>query len=326
MRPWVTRVWFARLFPLLPRWLAANLVTLFSTGVLAGVLVAAVYADHLGAAAFALIQFVAIQVYVAGDHLDGMQATATGTTSPLGDFLDHHCDLWAALVLVFGFWRLIAPAPSWMLVLHVLLVLTAFAITYVERAERRHLHFTSLGTLELIVIASAFYLSWLVPAARAWWGAPLWHDVPWSALVYWLGAAIAAGVIVVIARRLVRIPAALLVAAAQWLVLAAWCLHTGLPSLATWALLSLFGAEYVARVMRAVAVPGTRPWPDAFGTLLVAALWLWPDGAAVIPAAWAVGIWATVRYGLTLVRILVGWREHWVWRNGAALAVDPTPK
>ena len=306
MRPWVTRVWFARLFPLLPRWLAANLVTLLSTGILLVVLAAALYANRLGSGTFGLVQLIAIQVYVVGDHLDGMQATATGTTSPLGDFLDHHCDLWAALVLVFGFWTLIGPAPSWMLALHVLLVLTGFAITYVERAERRHLHFTSLGTLELIVIGSAFYLSWLLPSLRAWWRAPLYAGVPRTALVYWLGAAIAAGVAVVIARRLARIPVALLVAAGQWLSLAIWCGRIALPPVATWALLSFVAAEYIARVMRAVAGGTARPWPDAFGVIFVAALWVWPDAIGAVPAAWALGIWAVVRYALTLVRIVGG--------------------
>lgn len=326
MRPWVTRMWFARIFPLLPPWLAANLVTLFSTGFLASVFFGAVFADRLGATNFALIQLVAIQVYVAGDHLDGMQATATATTSPLGDFLDHHCDLWAALVLVFGFWHLIAPAPVWMLMLHVLLVLMGFAITYVERSERRHLHFTSWGTLELIAIASVFYASWLVPGVRAWWRAPLWAGVPRTALVYWVGAAIAAGVTIVIARRLRRIPLPCVVAVAQWVALSAWCLRTGLPPLASWVLVSLIAAEYVARVMRAVGVQGSRPWPDLFGVLLVGALWLWPEGAGRVPLAWAIGIWAAVRYALTLLRIVGGWREHWVWRNSAGLALDRAPR
>ncbi len=315
MRPWVTRVWFAKLFPLLPGWLAANLVTLLSTGVLGVVLVTAAFADRIGPAAFALAQLIAIQVYVAGDHLDGMQAKATGTKSPLGDFLDHHCDLWAGLVLVFGFWRLIAPAPGWSLALYLLLMLGGFAITYVERAERRRLHFTSWGTLEGIAVATAFYLSWLVPAARAWWQAPLWRNVPRTAAIYAVGAVMAVGVIVVIARRLERLPLPLLVAAAAWVALLGWCLSAGVAPMAMWMLLALVGAEYVARVMRAVFSSGARPWPDAVSLALVAALWFVP---ATVGTEWPVrvlGTWGAVRYALTLGHILHGWRAHWVWRN-----------
>src|SRR5687768_11780760 len=94
VRPLLTRVWFAPLFRLVPAWLAANLVTLLSFGSLVAALGLALTAA-LPPAALALALLSLHLVYVAGDHLDGMQAVASGTTSPLGDFLDHYCDLWA---------------------------------------------------------------------------------------------------------------------------------------------------------------------------------------------------------------------------------------
>jgi ethanolaminephosphotransferase len=324
MRPWITRVWFARLLPRVPGWVAANLITLASTGILAVVLAGAVFADQLGPVRLALLQLVAIQVYVAGDHLDGMQAKATGTSSPLGDFLDHHCDLWAGLILVFGFWRLIGPMPAWTLVCYVLLMTGGFAITYVERVERRRLHFTSWGTLEGIVIVTAFYLSWLAPAVRAWWRGPLAGTVPRTAIMYGVGALMASGVITVIARRMGRVPAPLAVAAAQWVALAVWCLRAnGLPPLAQWALLSLAGAEYVARVMHAVSADVARPWPDAVSLALVAALWILPPSLGAAVPALALGAWLAARYLATLVRILRAWRQYWTWRNAVAVRRPP---
>lgn len=47
-RPWLTRVWFARLFPLRPRWLAANVATLLSTGRLLAVLLGLLVVDGHG--------------------------------------------------------------------------------------------------------------------------------------------------------------------------------------------------------------------------------------------------------------------------------------
>ncbi|MGV3707240.1 MAG: CDP-alcohol phosphatidyltransferase family protein, partial [Gemmatimonas sp.] len=211
LRPWVTRVWFARLFPLLPKWLAANLVTLMSTGSLASVLVASYYADAIGPVAFALIQLFAMQLYVAGDHLDGMQAVATGTTSPLGDFLDHHCDLWAGCILCFGFWRMTGSDPVWLLPALIIFMILGFAITYVERAERKALHFTAWGTLEAIIIVSGFYLSWCIAPVRAWWMQPLAGAIPRTILIAGLGMLMALGAIVIIARRLTRFPVQLLV-------------------------------------------------------------------------------------------------------------------
>jgi phosphatidylglycerophosphate synthase len=315
LRPWLTRVWFDRLFPLLPRWLAANIVTVLSTGVLISVLLASFVADRLGAAGYAMLQLVALQLYVAGDHLDGMQAKASGTTSPLGDFLDHHCDLWAGCVLCFGFWSL-TGAPRWELFLLTGLMVLGFAITYVERAERRSLHFTSWGTLEAIAIVTAFYVAWSVPSARAWFQQTT-VGIPRHMLVAAIGVVMCLGVIIVIARRLSRLPVPLLLFTGMLTALAVWIArHPALPPLAGWLLVGLAGAEYVARVMHAHTTTHSRPWPDAGAILGVIALWvLYAQRDA--PTAWllAFGSWLLLRYLVSLTRIIAGWRKHWVWVN-----------
>ena len=319
LRPWVTRVWFARLFPLLPRWLAANIVTLMSTGALASVLVASVFADRIGATAFALVQLIAMQLYVAGDHLDGMQAVASGTTSPLGDFLDHHCDLWAGCVLCYGFWRLIGSTPEWLLPVLIVFMIVGFAITYVERAERKALHFTAWGTLEAIGIVTLFYLSWCFAAVRNWWMQPLVGNLPRTMLVAGLGVLMASGIIVVIARRLLRVPFPLLMFVATVVAMATACFgHMTMHPLWAWMMVVLTGADYVARVMHAHTTLKPRPWPDLVAPLGALALWLAPtaadDGMAGVFIV-VVTTWLLLRYVATLTRILFGWRQHWVWTN-----------
>lgn len=317
LRPWVTRVWFARLFPLLPGWLAANIVTLMSTGALASVLLASWGADRIGPVACALVQLVAMQLYVAGDHLDGMQAVASGTTSPLGDFLDHHCDLWAGCVLCYGFWRLIGATPAWLLPALIGLMIVGFAITYVERAERKALHFTAWGTLEAMAIVTAFYLSWCVAPVRAWWMRPLAGDVPRTMLIAGLGMCMAIGVIVVIARRLTRVPVPLFVFVATIVALAGACFgRLGLTPIVAWLVVVLAGAEFVARVMRAHTTPDAVTWPDPVAALGALLLWTVPVGSGVTDGAVAIVLaWLGVKYVVTLTRIVRGWRHHWVWVN-----------
>ena len=319
LRPWVTRVWFARLFPLLPRWLAANIVTLISTGALASVLIASFAADRIGPTIFALVQLIAMQLYVAGDHLDGMQAVASGTTSPLGDFLDHHCDLWAGCVLCYGFWRLTGSTPAWLLPVLIVFLIAGFAITYVERAERKALHFTAWGTLEAIVIVTAFYLSWCFAPIRAWWMQPLVGNVPRTVLIAGLGVLMALGIIVVIARRLTRVPVPLLVFVATLVALATWIYRqqfAPLTPLVGWLAIVLAGADYVARVMQAHTTQQPRPWPDFVTPFFVAALWLGPGNEGFPMQVFGVlMIWLVLRYVLTISRILFGWRHHWVWVN-----------
>ncbi|MBC8089953.1 MAG: CDP-alcohol phosphatidyltransferase family protein [Phycisphaerae bacterium] len=317
LRPWVSRVWFARLFPLLPKWLAANLVTLMSTGALTSVLVASLFADRMGPAVFALVQLIAMQLYVAGDHLDGMQAAASGTTSPLGDFLDHHCDLWAGCVLCYGFWRLIGSTPDWLLPVLIGFMIVGFAITYVERAERKALHFTAWGTLEAMAIVTMFYLSWCFIAMREWWMQQLVGTLPRTMLVAGLGVVMALGVIVVIARRLTRVPVPLLLFVATVVALAFACFwRLSVAPMLAWFVMVLAGADYVARVMHAHTTLQPRPWPDLITALAVMALCTVPQDAVNVDATiLALTVWLLVRYVITLTRILWGWRQHWVWIN-----------
>jgi phosphatidylglycerophosphate synthase len=315
VRPWLTRVWFARLFPLLPRWLAANVVTLLSTGLLLAVLAGALLVDRLGATAFALLQLVGIQLYVAGDHLDGMQAKATGTTSPLGDFLDHHCDYWAGCILVFGWCAMLGAQRTWLLPMMTLLMIAGFTITYAERATFRRLHFTGWGTLEMIVVATLFYGTWAIPAVRRWWSVPLWDGGwPRHALVTALGCGVAAGVCVTIARRMRGVPWPVVLQLAALLALAAWAQQQGAAPLWGWLLVAAGGAELVARLMHAHTTGGGCPRPTGGAVAGAVAVWALPAGAAAM-AAVGCGVVVAVSYGRTLRRIIGGWRQHWVWAH-----------
>jgi phosphatidylglycerophosphate synthase len=325
LRPWVTRVWFARLFPLLPHWMAANLVTLISTGTLGSVIVGAVLAERIGPMWFALIQFFALQLYVAGDHLDGMQAKAKGTLSPLGDFLDHHCDLWAACVLIFGYWVMTGTTPLWALYAMTVTLIVAFAVTYVERAERRTLHFTKWGTLEAIAILSAFYLSWAVAPARSWWLGDLVAGVPRHLFIGALGTAMALGAIGVVSARLRRLPLPLVLNTATLIALAWWCVSRNAPPLWGWLLVSLAGADYVARVMRAHTTTQPRPWPDFVAPLVVLMLWVQiPSDGGPQLLLWLTTLWLIARYGVTVTRILWEWRQHLTWVHVGAAASPRT--
>ncbi len=323
VRPALTRWWFARLFPLLPRWLAANFVTLLSTGSLLVVLALSVEPTRWNPALLALVFFVTMQLYVAGDHLDGMQAVASGTTSPLGDFLDHYCDLWAGCILVFGFWALLGTAGRGALFGMEALLILGFAVTYAEREERRALHFTRYGTLEAIVILSGFFLSWTVPPIRVWWQSSPVAGIPWYFVIIIIGATMAIGAIAVIVRRMQTLPIPVAVFA---VALASLCYAltraTSVPTLAAWFLVAAYGAGYVGRVMHGYLVPGRRSWPDAAGTLLVLGFAAWcVVGAAAAEqrssAALGVIVYLSASAMLSLGRIIASLRRYWVWINAS---------
>ena len=327
VRPALTRWWFARLFPLLPRRLAANFVTLLSTGSLLVVLALSVEPARWNPALLALVFFVTMQLYVAGDHLDGMQAVASGTASPLGDFLDHYCDLWAGCILVCGFWSLLGTAGRGALFGMEALLILGFAVTYAEREERRALHFTRYGTLEAIVILSGFFLSWTVPSVRAWWQSASVAGIPWYFAVVITGAGMAIGAIAVIVRRMRTLPLPVAVFAlalgSLWYALVR---ATSVPPLAAWFLIAVYGAGYVARVMQGYLVPGRRSWPDAVGTLLAFGFAAWcavgaPTAEQLSSAALGVSVYLGASALVSLGRIVASLRRYWVWVNASREAV-----
>ncbi|MBI3568150.1 MAG: CDP-alcohol phosphatidyltransferase family protein [Gemmatimonadetes bacterium] len=327
-RPALTRIWFERLFPLLPRWMAANVVTLLSTGALLAVLLLSLEPARWPLSLLALVYFGAMQVYVAGDHLDGMQAKASGTTSPLGDFLDHYCDLWAGCILVFGFWTLLVTSSRGTLFFMEALLILGFGVTYAEREERRALHFTRYGTLEAIVVLTFVSASWVFAGARAWWHAELAWGVPRYALIVLTGAVMAAGAIVVILRRMRGVPAPVALFGAALAVL--WMLlarRADVGPVAGWFLMAAYGAVYVARVMHGHLVPGSRSWPDRAATvaLFALAIWLWTAEPAAGDARTAIlllGAYLAVSATLALLRVVAGLRRYWVWVN-ATRATEP---
>ena len=323
VRPAITRFWFARLFPLIPAWLAANILTLLSTGSLLAVLVLSLDPERWSPSLLAIVFLIAMQVYVAGDHLDGMQAVATGTTSPLGDFLDHYCDLWAGGILVFGFWTLLGTAGREALFfMHACLIL-GFAVTYAERETRRTLHFTRYGTLEAIVVLTAFFLSWAIPGARSWWQLPMLAGWPWYTLVGATGAAMALSAVAIILRRMGAIPLPVAVFTIGLASLAYLCaIRADIQPVEGWLVMALYGAVYVARVMHGHLVPGTRSWPDRFATIAIVTLATWtiaidPAFASLRTAVLVLCAYLSVSAVYALVRIIGSLRRYWVWVNAS---------
>ncbi len=324
-RPALTRIWFARLFPLLPRWMAANVVTLLSCGSLLTVLALSLFPDFFGfgPTATSLIFFAALQFYLAGDHLDGMQAVATKTTSPLGDFLDHYCDFWAGGILVFGLWSLVGTAGPALLYLLTAILVLDFGSTYAEREAERKLHFTRFGALEANLILAAFLISWAVPAVRNFWRADSPLGVPWYLFAVGTVIAIGIGTILVIVKRMRRVTMPLGVAIMATVALTVFVTRRhGMPPVEGWLLIAMFGGRYVAQVMHGYLVPGRRSWPDPVATLAIVALLVWdlsagiPE-AVVRPAVLTLDVYLAGALLITVTRIFASLRRYWVWVNRA---------
>lgn len=315
LRPSFSRHYFRLAFRLLPRAVTANFVTLAGFAATCLLLPVVLAAGRLSTIAMAGAFLVGTQLYVVGDHLDGMQAVASRTTSPLGEFLDHWLDLTSGSILGLAAFALMPGVGPGLFYGVMLLYLAAFVVTYVERAERRSLYFAPVGSLEGIAILSAFFAAHLLPAGRGFFqGASL----PWGLPGWWILVGVAGlcfgGTVVVIGRRMGGLPPHFLAWGGLGMLTVA-----GLTSLAAvgrptgWLVLTLFAADYLARLMHPELFPRRGKAPDAVGPGLVA-------GAALLPAAagWIVSaalLWLAGRAVGSAGRVLDQHREHWRWVN-----------
>lgn len=306
-----------------PHWLPANIVTLGSSLCMWALLWLAVENTSFSPGSLALAFAVLIQAYVIYDHVDGMQAKKTGTSSALGEFLDHYLDVYHAAISTLAIFALVGFD-------HRLLVLAmlwcghlAFAATMVEEKERRELFFGAIGSLEGVLLFTGFFISWMVPDVRAWWLAPLVAGFP----AYWL-LVVGGGLGALIAtadclRRIGRLPRPFAAFAIGSLALAYWLAKGPLPFWTSVSALILYCGDYTGRVLGSHLLH--RPHPSADWVALI----FIPIGS-VLPTheSWLGPVLLIYLGGRTLVGvagILHPLRGYWRWVNPTPVAPTATP-
>jgi phosphatidylglycerophosphate synthase len=320
LRPSFMRVYFERLFTLLPDWLPANYVTL--SGFLAGSLMVGLASLPTGIspAVLAGLLFACIQVYVVGDHLDGLQALATGTASPLGEFLDHYCDSYVGAMAIFAGIMLVGASSQAMLLL-LWVYYMAFGITYVQRQEQSRLHFTRWGALEAIAVLTLFFASWTSEWMRGLW----MTEVVYGIHAYWafllVGFVGGSYIVVTIVKEMGYVPLqfAILAVVGGGLSVLLPTLPTFSP-IAGWLTMTLFYGGFIGRVMEDHVVRERRLTVDPFAILglcvLVVAGWgaAGVGGDLVMAWRWVLTYLAAVT-GWQFLSVVLSLRSHWVWVN-----------
>jgi phosphatidylglycerophosphate synthase len=277
---------------------------------------------RLSPAPLAALFAVLLHLYLVYDHVDGMHAKRTGTSSALGEYLDHSLDVYHGAISVLAVFALLGFDRPLPVLIMLWCTLVAFAATMVEEKERGELRFGALGSLEGVLLLIAFFGSWTVPAGRAWWLTPFLAGLP----AYWLliggfglGALLTAGECL---WRVGRAPKQFLWFSLASLALALW---QGLGVLPFWravATLLLFCGDYVGRVIGSHLLNRPHPWPDrvAIGAILLGC-------ADALGPRWIEGTMAWYRDSLSIylgIRTLCGiagvlWllRHDWLWVNPA---------
>ncbi len=318
--PFYKKYYVMLYFRFVPSWLTANFITIISTGFVGGMLIVSLLSKVSGSSLQALIFAFCLHTYLLGDHLDGMQAKESGTSSPLGEFLDHYLDVYNGAIVFLTISVFLGPVPKNIFLILMVLNCFAFAATAVEELENRMLIFGYLGTLEGVLALTGFYLSWLIPSIREMWQYEIYQGYP----AYWIviiGLGLGyVGTIIDILIRLRRVPKPFAVYCASCIILACLLAYQPMSQLWAWLILILFSGDYIARVMQGYLLSGPHPYPDILSSVLLILTLLakiagWADKETIQYFFILLTVWLIGKVIYAFATTVYKLREHWLWIN-----------
>ena len=155
--PYIKSWMVAPLLRFVPWWLPANIITIFSNLFLYIALFMALSSYPGRSFRFVFISALMI-FYLIGDHLDGMQARRTGTSSPLGEFCDHFLDVFNTGIVLYIVCLSFEINNSVLVAFFIIAgYLTHVGIFY-EQFSTKCLYFGKIGAAESVFILSGCIL------------------------------------------------------------------------------------------------------------------------------------------------------------------------
>lgn len=318
--PYFKNYYVSIFYRLVPRGLTANFITLISTGFVVAMLVATIAFSPGRSSIFALLLAFCLHNYLVGDHLDGMQAKFTRTSSPLGEYLDHYLDVYNGAIVVFVLTVFFAPIPKTIFYCFLFLNSIAFAITMVEELELQMLVFGKLGTLEGVIALIIFFLTWTLDPIKRFWAEELYAGYPRYWLVIGFFALGYIGTLIDVLRRMKYLPRQFVLFIAINLLLAFCLYRLNVSSLSAWIVFTLYCGEYISKVMESYLIGKRHKYPDhlvSVGAILLAILIIAELLTATSLILLILGLTyyliAKVIWNFTVVVYQL--RSHWHWIN-----------
>jgi len=313
------KYYVASFLPFVPKKLTANFLTLLSSVAMWLLLALSFQTGVLGSGLLALAFAFLLHFYVLGDYLDGMHARDTGTSSPLGEFMDHHFDVYNSAITITACFALLHMEMSTLFYFILWLSYLAFGATMVEEKERGELYFGFPGPFEGVFAVFILFLSCIPAAGYEFWQAPLFGEVP----RYWiviLGSGIGFAVTCWNAfQRVGYVPAQF-----KWFCFGSLPLVFVLPMVdlspvLTWLILAFYCGDYIARVMGSHLFKTPHPYPDWIATIIIWPIclgaWTFMSQEALTQWTFGFGIYIGIKALWSIGRVFRSLAKYWIWVN-----------
>ncbi|MGK0289577.1 MAG: phosphatidylglycerophosphate synthase [bacterium] len=307
-------------FKLIPKWLTANFITLLSSFAMWLMLLFSITRAATNPLWYGGVFVFLIHFYVVGDHLDGMQAKNTKTSSPLGEFLDHYFDLYNMAITVTACFSLFEVESTLLYLMMLWLSYIAFGATMMEEKERGELYFGPIGSLEGVVLAVIFFGSCAFPSGLAFWNAPLFGEYPRYMLFIVLFGLACVGTFFDILIRLKYIPKQFNVFALLSLALTILIYNFDVSRVGAWFFLAFYCGDYICRVMKSYLLHSDHPYPDLIAGIAILIL-LVHSYFPFIPKPFdlyflrVIFVYMGIKNIISFIQTFSGMKKHWNWIN-----------
>jgi|SaaInlStandDraft_7_1057024.scaffolds.fasta_scaffold69098_1 phosphatidylglycerophosphate synthase len=272
--PYFKKYYFPIVYQWVPRKLTANWVTLISCGAVWVIFLLSFLTNPFDKSVLAFLFFVLTHFYFVGDHLDGMHAKATGTSSPLGEYLDHYLDIYNSAILIAACLMLLQIENPCIFYLMMWLSHLAFAATMVEEKETGELYFGPIGTVEARVLLQILFLTWMIPSQIEYWQAIIWNELPrYWIIILVIGFGFLLTVLDIV-KRLGYCPRQFSLFSFGSLFLTLALIENPPSQIIGWFILAFYSGDYIGRVMDSHLLRKKHPYPDFAATLIIIILFI----------------------------------------------------
>ncbi len=302
----------APLFRFMPWGIPANIITIFSNLFMYIALFMALMEWPGRSLRFVLIPLLALG-YAIGDHMDGMQAKRTGTSSALGEFCDHYLDIFNNGILLYIVCLSFQITQPGLVAFFLTAAYLAHATMFYEQFSTKWLYFEKIGSLESLLILLFCLLISIVEPVYQFVLQPVVCGLTLAEVLFLVSSSGAFITVIQIIRRAHIVDPRYYVFCAFLIAVA--CLGiTFLSSTAVFYVITTYSGLYIGNLQRGHLADGKRRFPDAVVPLLVTLAFVFE------PLRQPVFLWGLYIY-LACHTLWIAsncfWilRGFWVWKN-----------
>lgn len=299
----------------IPRWIPANILSIIANGFLFIALYRALTHSPTDAFDF-MFTALCLFLYVLGDHLDGMQAKLTNTSSPLGEFCDHGLDAVNTGILVFLVFQLYDIQAPWIAAVTIASAYLAHASIFFEQYRTGWLIFEQIGSLEGVTLVILVLIAGCISPVRSALTHPMeigLSPITLMMLSSVLGSMVTWGRIL---RRLNSVTLRYSIYCGIIILIAVFS-ALYLDQTRVFLLVTAYGAYYILGLLRSHLVDACEHSPDLLIPLTVIGLSICHIAGLYDTHVFflLMIIWQGITLFIQSLRIILPLRHLWVWHN-----------